>query len=148
MRMEIEQDNSVFIKQFYANPELQGIVTFNYSSNEHIYTIGNNEMIFQTQWSKRGTDSIFAYNETDSVKTIAVADGNTEIIEIKDGSIYDSSSRDQSVAVGEILVLENNNGFYAAIKILSVGVKGQNSTNDELTFEYKILEDKTANFTK
>lgn len=49
----------------------------------------------------------------------------------------------------EILILENNNGYFAAIKILDIKDKSRpNNDRDELRFEFAILPDKTYNFTK
>lgn len=147
LRKEIEKDNSDFINQYHANPSLKGTVLFNYQNNNNRYIIGNNEMQFETKWSKGSDQMIYVYN-TPTIKTVAIADGHDKINEIKDGSVYDTSSRYREVNKGEIIILENINGYFAAIKILDIKDRSRpNNSRDELTFEYKILTDKSANFT-
>jgi pyrimidine deaminase RibD-like protein len=146
LRDEIIADNAQFIEQFNANPSLSGSATFDYTNNNGLYIIGNNEMIFETKWTLAGEGVIHAYNDPGTIKTIAIADGNKEINEIKDGTVYNSSSRTRTVHNGEILVIENINGYFAAVKIIDVKIKGGGSGINELIFEYHILIDKTANF--
>lgn len=148
LRTEIIEDNSDFINQFNANPELEGTVTFDYSNNDGLYIIGNNETIFETQWTKASNTSIHAYRDPETIKAIAIADGNNGINEIKDGSIYNFSSRTRTPCIGQILIVENINGFFAAIKIIDIKDDSRGDIRDELTFEYRILNDKSANFTK
>ncbi len=146
LREEIISDNSDFIKQFNANPNLTSTATFNYTNNNGLFTIGNNELMFETKWSGAGNGSIHAYNDPGTIKTIAIADGNKEINEIKDGSVYNSSSRTRLISNGEILVLENINGYFAAIKIDDVKYKSVAGTRHELSFTFQILDDKSSNF--
>jgi len=148
LREEIMQDNKMFIEQFNANPNLEGTANFDYSNNNGLYIIGNNEMLFETKWSKASNTSIHAYNDPGTIKSIAIADGNNEINEIKDASVYNSSSRARTVCKGEILVIENMNGFFAAIKILDIKDNTRGDNRDELNIKYKILDDKSADFTR
>jgi len=148
LRDEIANDNFEFIKQFNANPSLKGTASFDYSNNNGIYVVGNNEMIFETNWSKASNTSIHAYNDPKTIKNIAIADGNNSINEIKDGSVYDSSSRARTIKTGQVLIIKNNNSFYAAIQIINIKDNTRGDGRDELTFEYRILDDKTADFTK
>lgn len=147
LREEILKDNQKFVEQYNANPNLSGVATFDYTNNNGLFTIGNNEYSFETKWTAGGDSSIHAYNDPGTIRTIAVADGNNEISEIKDASIYNSSSRSRLINVGQILVVENINGFFAAIKILEVHYKRADSERNELTFEFKIQPDKSSNFT-
>lgn len=146
LRDEIISDNSKFVEQFNANPNLKGNATFDYTNNNGLFTIGNNELMFETKWSGAGNGTIHAYNDPGTIKTIAIADGNKEINEIKDGSIYNSSSRTRTISNGEILILENINGYFAAIKVIDVKYKNRMSTINELNFDFQILDDKSSNF--
>jgi pyrimidine deaminase RibD-like protein len=149
LRKEIMSDNEQFISQYHANPDLNGTASFNYSNNNGIYIIGNNEFIFETKWTKASDKSIHIYNDPPTIKSVAIADGFNEINTIKDGSIYDASSRTRTPQINEVIILENNNGFFAAIKITSIQDKTRPGNNrDELSFEYVILPDKTSDFTK
>ena len=149
LRDEIAADNSSFIAQYYANPELQGSATFNYTNNNGRFTIGNNDMLFETQWSKASDSEIHVYNDPSTIKSVAIADGSREICQIKDASIFDASSRGRTPQTNEIVVLENANGYFAAIKIIGIQDKTRPGNNrDELAFEYRILVNKTCDFTK
>jgi pyrimidine deaminase RibD-like protein len=148
LREEIAKDNAKFIEQFKANPELTGKVSFDYTSNDGYFTIGNNEFIFQTKWSKGSNTHINVYNNkygATSINKVAIADGLNEISEIKDGGVFDSSSSSRHPAKGQIVILQNTNCFYAAIKIHAIKDDRMDKIN-ELTFEYSILDNKTSNF--
>lgn len=147
LREEILNDNKEFIAQFNANPNLSGTVTFNYTNNNGLYIIGNNEMIFETKWSKASNTSIHAYNDPGTIKTISIADGNNEIDQIKDGSIYDSSSRTRTILINQILVIENINGYFAALKIMDIKDNTRGDGRDEVTLSFRILPNKKADFT-
>lgn len=149
LRKEIAEDNLKFVSQYSANSDLSGLVSFNYTDNNGRFIIGNGEMLFETMWSKASDQSINVYNDPASIRTIAIAEGFKEINEIKDGTIYNTTSRSRAVGLNEIVILENNNGYFAAIKILDVKDKSRpNNDRDELRFEFIILPDKTCNFTK
>jgi pyrimidine deaminase RibD-like protein len=147
LRTEIAADNALFISQYNALPDLSGIASFNYTNNNGLFSIGNNDMLFETKWSKGSDKSIHIYNNPSSIKSVAIADGFTEIKNIKDGSIYDTSSRVRQVNLNEIVIIENSNGYFAALKVLDIKDKSRpNNDRDELKFEYIILPDKTSNF--
>lgn len=133
----------------YHSPALSGRVTFDYSNNNHRYTIGNGHFAFETRWSSASGEAIHAYADSSSVDTIALAIDVKNITDISDASIYDTSSGVRTADEDEIIILKNINGCYAAIKILDVKYRGRGSdTKDELTFEYVILSDKSSDFTK
>lgn len=146
LREEIINDNHDFIEQFKANHNLSGKAFFDYTNNNGYYIIGDNELKFETMWSSCGADSIYSYNDPTSIKSISIADGKKEINEIKDAGIYDSTSRARKIDIGEILIVENANGYYAAIKICDILNKDRGAENNKLTFEFKILPDKSSNF--
>lgn len=149
LRKEIAEDNIQFVSQYSANSDLNGLASFNYEDNNGKFIIGNGEMLFETMWTKGSDTSIYVYNDPASIRTIAIADGFKEIHEVKDGTVYNTSSRSRSVGINEIVILENNNGYFAAIKILDIKDKSRpNNDRDELRFEFVILPDKTSNFRK
>jgi len=146
LRKEIKTDNWNFIDQYKANPELKGIATFDYSNNNGIYTIGHDKFIFETKWTKASNTSIHAYNDPKSIKNIALAPDHSEISELKDVTIFDFSSRVRTIHKGQILILRNQNDFYAGIKILDIKDNTRGDDRDELNFEYVILADDSCNF--
>lgn len=150
LREEIIKDNNKFIEQYKANPELSGRASFDYTNNDGHFTIGNNEFIFETHWSKGSNTSINVYNYkygSAFIKTVAIADGLNNINEVKDGGVFDSSSSSRHPAKGQIVIIQNTNDFYAAIKILEIKDNRTENIN-KLTFEYKILTNKSADFSK
>jgi len=122
------------------------LVTFDYSNNDGRYAIGQDELMFETGWTTSGNDSIHLYNDPPSIRTIALVKDTTDIKSIKDARVYDASSRARTVHVNQIAVLQNNNGFYAAVKVLNIKVNGDGRENDELTFEYFIQTNGSPDF--
>jgi TIR domain len=124
----------------YVSPATNGKVTFDSSNNNGRYSIGQEELMFETCWSGASSASIHVYNDPSSIRSVALVKNTLEIKAIKDARIYDSSSRARTVNIGQIVVLQNNNGFYAAIKVVKID-------NNELTFEYYIQTNGSPDFT-
>jgi hypothetical protein len=130
----------------YVSPSTFGTVTFDYSNNNGRYFIGQDDLAFELDFSKSSNFNIQLYNDPNSIKTVAIAKNVKEIREIKDARLYDGSSRVRRPNINEIAVLQNVNGFYAAIKILSIMDDTRGSENDEVVFEYKIQTNGSPDF--
>ncbi len=113
-------------------------VTFYYSNDDGKYRIGEGEKRFDLKWGKHGEGSVYLYNDPGNIRAIAVAD-KLSIDEIEDASSYNISSRVCVVGIGEIAVLQNAHGYWAAARIIDI-------EGDEITFEYVIQADGTPNF--
>lgn len=144
---EFAQQKFIPASEKYVSPASSGTVTFDYSNNNGHYAIGQGELMFETDWSKSGNTSIHLYHDPASIRTIALVKDTSQLKEIKDARIYDTSSRTRTVNLNQIAVLQNNNGFYAAVKVLSIKADGDGNGNDELTFEYCIQTNGTPDFT-
>ena len=72
----------------------------------------------------------------------------SNINQIADARIYDNSSRTRTPAINQIIILQNINGFYAAVKILSIKDDTRGDKNDEVTVEYFIQSNGSPIFTK
>jgi hypothetical protein len=131
----------------YLSPSLEGTVTFDYSNNNGCYTIGQGKLMFETKWSKAGTSSIYAYSDENSIAYVAYPPGLTEIRQIKDASLYDISSHVRQIPFEHIAIFQNTNGYYAAIKVLSIRVSDFHLNKDEIRFAYKIQSNGTSDFT-
>lgn len=129
----------------YQAKALQGKVSFDYSNNNGRYIIGEGYFLFETMWSAANYLCIHAYSDPESINAIALAKGITNISEITDATIFDDSSRARDVNEGQILILRNVNGIYAAIKVLDIKEERKDQM-DEITFEYVIQTNGTANF--
>lgn len=126
------------IDKKYKNKRVKGEVKFDYSNNNGIYIIGENELTFETKWSKSSDQSIHLYNEPSVISGIAIADNLYEIKNVKDASQYDFSSRSRTVEKHGIAILKNKYGNYAVIKILDIADNSRGALKDELNFKYLI----------
>jgi len=144
---EFAQQKFIPASEKYVSPSRSGVVTFDYSNNNGHYAIGQDELLFETAWSKAGSTAIYIYNDPPSIRTVAVVKDTDDINKIKDARAYDSSSRVRTVNLNQIAILQNKNGFYAAIKILTIRADGNGKGVDELTFQYLIQTNGSPDFT-
>lgn len=129
----------------YVAPGTTGVITFDYSNNNGRYVLGAGDMAFETAWSAAGNTSIHAYNDPPSIRSVALAIGAKEIIDIADASMYDTSSRARTPKLGEVVVWQNTAGFYLATKVEKLQSRGL-GTVDEITFSYAISPNKSPSF--
>ena len=129
----------------YVSPATTGRVTFDYSNNNGRYSIGSGELRFETEWSKSSDHNIQLLSDPDSILTVAVVKDKREIREVDDARTYDGSSRIRRPNVGQIAVLRNSNGFWAAIKMISIKDDTRGSQFDEITFDYVIQTNGSPN---
>lgn len=125
---------------------IKGRVIFDYSNNNGVREIGRGCARFETMWTRGGSDSIHACNDPSSIDAIAIADDVKNIQEIKDAARFNYSSRVRQPRRGQILLLRNLDGYYAALKILSIKSAGYNDDVDEVRFDYVILSDGGRDF--
>ena len=111
---------------------LSGEATFDYSAFNGRFIIGSGVRQFETTWSKSSDTSIILYNDPPSVNGIAVARGATRIADVANASVYDFTSRTRRPQVGEVALLRNVHGFYAAIEILSITDDTRGADRDEV----------------
>lgn len=130
----------------YVSPAMSGTVSFDYSNNNGRFTFGSGDMAFETAWSRAGANSIHAYTDPPSIRSVAIAIGAKEISEIDDASQYDPSSRVRTPHTGEILVWLNTAGYFLATKVLAVQVRGPGNDLDKVSLEYKIAPTKASRF--
>ncbi len=147
LRKRIREDNVNFIAQFFASPDLAGQASFNYSANDGKFTIGHGDHIFETRWSKASDVSIHAYKGGTNIRALRLALGAKTFADLKDGSVYDASSRVQTAREGEFLVWENTNGYFAAVQVLDVKDRTRPPDKfDSLTISYLIRTDGSPRF--
>ncbi|WP_174145507.1 hypothetical protein [Leisingera sp. ANG59] len=132
----------------YENSSLDGEARFDYSNNDGRYTIGHGSFLFETMWTHADQVSIHVYNDPSSLSGVALAKGHEEISEIVDASEFDFTSRSRNVREGGVLVLQNQNGIFAAIKVIDVQYEDRGDEQDLLVFEYKIQHEGGGDFTK
>ena len=137
---------SEFPIEGYSSKSLENSQSFNFSNNDGKFNIGSGIFLFETQWSRAGADSIHSYSDQRSIDSLALADGIGEIEEVKSVSPFDFTSRARTAKEGEVLILQNTNRYFAAIKILDILNKDRGDDRDELSFQYKIQTNGTDDF--
>ena len=119
-------------KVLYHSPAMDGVVTFLFDNNNGVYTIGNGEYAFDTRWSRAGNNSIHAYG------LIGYIPGETVIPGLDRLYNYDYSSKARTIKTGEIVIFQNLNHHFAAVKLGPVKSSSHGNLYDEMTFEYHI----------
>ena len=132
----------------YVSPSPKGRVTFDYSNNNGRYCIGSGAQLFEIQWSKSSNRNIQLLNDPASIRTVAIATDRSEIDEIVDARTYDSSSRIRRPKLGQVAVLQNENGYWAAIKVLEIKDDTRSDDHDEIVFEYLIQTNGSPSFVR
>lgn len=130
----------------YAAKRLSGTVTFNYSNNNGRYVIGQDELLFETAWSKASDTSIHIYKDPPSIDSLAIAPGVAHIKDLKSIAGLDFSSRSRTPEEGDIVILKNKFGNYGALKISDIKDSTRSDDIDELTFSYAINPDGGSDF--
>ena len=97
-----------------------GEVVFDYSSYNGRYAIGSGLLEFETAWSKASDKAIYVNNDPQSINGVAVAQGCGSISQVKSAESLDYTSRTRKPSIGQIVVLRNTEGFYAAIHVLGI----------------------------
>jgi len=128
------------------SPLENGTITFDYSSHNGRYRIGKEPYLFETAWGKAGDVAIHCYNDAPSIRGIALVPIGTSVSKICDAGILDYTSRTRMPREGQVVVLENTNGFFAALRIVDIKDNTRSDDRDELSFEYWILRDGGKDF--
>ena len=119
-----------------------GDVVFDYSSYNGRYVIGSGVLEFEKKWSSASDTRIHVYNDPPSVNGVALTCGCRSISQVQSAASLDYTSRSRKPSLGQIVVLRNTGGFYAAIQVLAIKY-----ARDELRFRYAIQSDGTDDFT-
>jgi hypothetical protein len=125
---------------------VQGSVAFDYSNHDGKYRIGQGVCEFETQWSRGSGSSIYCLNDPALLHGIALAPKGTAVADIHDAAALDFSSRVRMPGLGQVVVLENVNGFFAALCLTGIRDSTRYDGPDELTFDYWILRDGGRDF--
>lgn len=130
----------------YYSASISGQVTFDYSNNNGIYCIGSGDLMFELAFSKSSNVNIQLYNDPKSIKTIAIVKDTENIFSIYDARNYDGSSRVRRPNINQIAIIQNINGYFSAIKILSIKDDTRGHDRDEVVFDYIIQSNGSPNF--
>lgn len=120
-------------KSLYCSPSMDGTVTFRYDNNNGIYTIGSGKYAFDTRWSRSGNNSIHAYGLIGFKAEVEEFPPKLQAI-----TNYDFSSSTRTIRTGQIVIFENHDRHFAAVKLGPVKSSSHGNLYDEMTFEYHI----------
>ena len=68
------------------------------------------------------------------------------ILQVTDAASLDYTSRTRTPSRGQIVVLRNTEGFYAAVHVLGIKDVNRGDDRDELRFRYAIQSDGSDSF--
>ena len=123
-----------------------GEVVFDYSSYNGRYAIGSQTLEFETKWTRASKSSIHVYNDPPSINGVALAQGCASISQVLNAKSLDYTSRTWTPSLGEIVVLRNAEGIYAAIQLLKIMHADRGDDRDELRFRYAIQSNGSDSF--
>ena len=123
-----------------------GEVVFDYSSYNGRYVIGSGALEFETKWTKASDTSIHVYSDPPSINGVTIARGCTSISQVDDAGLLDYTSRTRTPSLGQVVVLRNTQGFYAAVHVLGIKDDSRQDDRDELRFRYAIQSDGSDDF--
>ena len=126
------------------NPTLTGEATFDYSSHDGKFRIGDGLCEFETKWNKASNTRIHCTN--DCLQGIAVAPINAAPSDLNDVSSLDYTSRTRTPEMGQFVVVRNSHGIYALLKIMEIKDDTRGDDENRLHFRYWILDDGSADF--
>lgn len=124
-----------------------GEVTFNYASYDGRYVVGESPWSFETRWSAGGAGAAHLYNDPTGIDGVAIAEGVTSIGQVTPAVVNaaDFTSRTRMPRVGQVALLRNTAGFYAAIQPLEIGHSAIPSENI-MRLRFAIQTDQTTDF--
>lgn len=126
---------------------LVGEAVFDYSNHDGRYVIGSGVLEFETKWSKASNVSIHLVSDPPSINGIALGPSEwTSIQQVVNAKSLDYTSRVRTPRVGQIALLRNTYGFYAAAQLLKIKDYTRGDDHDELRFLYVIQGDESDTF--
>ena len=112
-------------------------VSFDYSTNDGIVSLGKEEVIVNVRFSKASDTKIHLYRARRRNKVArarGVAPG--EIISIDD---FDTSSASYTISIGELFLVQNPFGDTLAGRILEISDDSRGAERDSVTFRYSVF---------
>lgn len=128
------------------SPALSGDVVFDYSSHDGRFEFGHGDLSFESKWSRSSKQSICCYNDPPSIRGVAEAPVKIDFTALGDVSTLDFTSRTRRPAVGQFVVLQNTKGFFALLRVESIGDMTRGDPSDELRIRYWIRPDGGSDF--
>ncbi|MEG1313934.1 MAG: toll/interleukin-1 receptor domain-containing protein [Bacilli bacterium] len=128
---------------------LSGKVTLSLPETNGVYWLGSGAMIFELKWSSAGRGSAHIYNRQKTIKSLIFAKDIKEISQITNvlSNKFFKCVDAETLTVGDIVILQNIEGYYLAVKLEKVLYRDRNADDrDEITFSYRIAPAKSTSF--
>lgn len=124
-----------------------GEIAFNYASHDGRFVIGAEPWSFETRWSSASTGAVHLYNDSPGIEGVAIAEGVTSVDQVTPDLVAaaDFTSRSRTPRVGQVVLLRNTSGFYAAAELLEVGYSSLPSGN-KMRLRFAIQTDRSSDF--
>jgi len=126
------------------SPDLTGTVEFDYSRQDGVISIGVGDRRFDLTFSNCSDACIYVYrsgNVGRIARVSGVSAGRTMSMDS-----FDSSSRVYRIGLGERVILANNGGYFAQIKIAHIEAVSHGDARDLVVFEYQINNEPDGSF--
>ena len=123
----------------YLARSQQGRANFNYNDNSGKFTLGQGKGEFLLFWGGGGYRQARLYN--DYLSSIALVPPNLTLATVADAAKLPPAGRTLDLSAGQSAVIQNRNGKYALITVVSAQTEGYSSEVDEVVFTYEILSD-------
>ncbi len=130
------------------NEAICGNAKFNYANNNGLFRIGVGMFEFSSRWSKASNKTIHCYTDSTNIRGVALAPKGTMLSSLSSISSLDYTSRVRSPEIGRFIILQNTNGLYAALEILSIKDDTRGDDVDELHFKYWIQKSGSDDFSE
>ncbi len=128
------------------NHSTHGEAKFDHSSHNGKFRIGEGAYMFEIMWARAGGNSVYCLNDPPSVRGVALASRGAKLADLKDVAAFDFTSRHRTPVEGQIVILQNNNGFYAAVEVVDVKDDMYGDVENQLFFRYWILTNGSTDF--
>lgn len=128
---------------------LSGKVTLSLPETNGQYWLGSGDMIFELKWSRAGRGNAHIYNRQQTIKSLIFAKDIKEISQITNvlSDKFFKCLDAETLAVGDIVILQNIKGYYLAVKLEEALYRDRNADDrDEITFSYSIAPAKSISF--
>lgn len=135
-------------KKFHSK-RLKDSAEFNFKiESSYVIGKGNDGYEFDTSWSPASEGQIHCYaRDTICIVELAKAHNIHSISQVEDASSLEFTKKSLIVKNGDVVILKNKHGNYAALKIREVNDSDRNNVGiDKLKFDYIINPDGNVDF--
>lgn len=117
----------------YHSPNLSDTINFDFSNNNHRFSIGPGEYNFETKWSSCSCDKMYVYGD------IGYKRNSTDYPPQPESFInFDFTSQAREIKVGEVFLIKNQHNHFAAIRLVEINNIDRGAVKNEITFDYYI----------